>query len=92
MDLEAEGLFTGGEKRVRLEVLSGKPKAGFAAMAAYGFEEGTKEIVVRSGQPNAVTIMLTRARTLKPSPSRVIDCETQMVLETLADIPVDLAF
>ncbi len=51
-DLEAEGLFTGGEKRIRLELFSGKAEVGSAAMAAYGFEEGTKEIMVRSGQAN----------------------------------------
>jgi hypothetical protein len=91
LDLEAVGLFTGGEKKVRLEVFSGKTEAGFAAMAAYGFEEGTREIVVRSGQPNPVTIMLASGQKFETVTIRVIDCETQMVLETLADLPVDLA-
>ena len=91
LDLEAVGLFTGGEKKVRLEVLSGKTDAGFAAMAAYGFEEGTKEIVIRSGQPNSVTIMLAPGQKFETVTIRAIDCENQMVLETLADLPVDLA-
>lgn len=92
LELEAEGLFTVGEKRVRLEVFSGKAEAGFAAMAAYGFEEGTKEILVKSGQPNPVTIMLTPGQKFETVTLRAIDCETQIVLETLADVPVDLAF
>ncbi len=91
LDLEAAGLFTGGEKKIRLEVISGKSEAGSAAMAAYGFEEGTKEIVIRSGQPNPVTIMLAPGQKFETITIRAVDCETQMVLETLADLPVDLA-
>ena len=91
LDFEARGLFTGGQKRIRLEIVSGKAEVGVVAMAAYGFEEGAREILVKSGQPNAITAMLTTSDKIKSLTIRVIDCETQLVLESIGDIPVDLA-
>jgi hypothetical protein len=91
VSLEAQGLLPTAQKRVRLEILSGKAEVGGVAMAAYGFEEGTREFLVQSGQPNAVTVMLNPREPLKALTIRSVDCETQLVLETISDIPVDLA-
>ena len=89
--MESQGLFVAGQKRVRLEIFSGKAEVGMVAMASYGFEEGTREFIVESGQPNAVTVMLDPREPLKSLTIRAIDCESQLILETISDIPVDLA-
>jgi hypothetical protein len=86
-----EGLFGEAQKRIRLEVLAGKTEVGYAAMASYGYEEGTREIAVTSGKPNAVTMMLTATGAVTKISLRAVDCETQLVLGELADIPVELA-
>ena len=89
--LEAEGLFKDVQKRIQLEALSGKDTVGMAAMAAYGFEEGTREVTVVAGNPNSVTMMITAPGKLQKIQLRAIDCETQLPLATVSDVPVDLA-
>ena len=74
-----------------MEVLAGKEVVGSAAMAAYGFEEGTKEVTVKSGEPNAVTLMLAGASTPTHVSLKVIDSETELPLATMNDIAVNLA-
>jgi hypothetical protein len=91
VNLEAEGLFKDVQKRIQLEALSGKDSVGMAAMAAYGFEEGTREISVTAGNPNSVTMMITGVGKLQNIQLRAIDCETQLPLATVSDVPVDLA-
>jgi hypothetical protein len=91
VNLEAEGLFKDAQKRIQLEALSGKDIVGMAAMAAYGFEEGTKEVTVRAGNPNSVTMMITAAAKLQKIQLRAVDCETQLPLAIVNDVPVDLA-
>ena len=66
LTLESEEMFAPAPRRVRVEVLAGKEVAGSAAMAAYGFEEGTKEVTVKSGEPNAVTLMLAGPSNAEP--------------------------
>jgi hypothetical protein len=89
--LTAEGLFGETQKRIRLEALSAKTEVGYAAVASYGYEEGTREIAIVSGKPNAVTMMLTATDAVTKISLRAIDCETQLVLGELTDIPVELA-
>jgi len=89
--LTAEGLFGETQKRIRLEALSAKTEVGYAAVASYGYEEGTREIVIASGKPNAVTMMLTATDAVTKISIRAIDCETQLGLGELTDIPVELA-
>ena len=88
--MEEEGLFSPDEVCVRATVMSGKAEVGFCAMAAYGYEEGSREITLRRNQPNALTMMLTA----DPTPERVtiglIDCHTQLELAMLPDVPVRL--
>jgi hypothetical protein len=88
--LKEEGLFGPGEVRVRAVLESGKTEAGFCAMAAYGYEEGTKEITLRENQPNALTFMLSGESKLEKVTVRLLDCHTQLELASLADVPVKL--
>lgn len=87
--IEEEGLFGPEEIRVRAVLESPQGEAGFCAMAAYGYEEGTREILLKRGQPNALTFMLSG------SPSqvaiRVTDCSNQLDVGSKTDIPVKLS-
>jgi hypothetical protein len=89
--LKADGLFSEAQKRIRFEARSGKNEVGYAAMASYGYEEGTREIAIVSGKPNSVTMMLTATEDVTKISVRAIDCETQLVLAELTDIAVELA-
>jgi hypothetical protein len=87
---EPSGLFPAEEKKVRLEITSGKAEAGLAVTAAYGFDEALRELSVEVGRPNSVTVMLSG----NESPGRitisVLDTQSQVVLDALRDVPVDL--
>jgi hypothetical protein len=87
--MTTEGLFAEGARRLRFELVTGQQEAGRAATAAYGFEDGTGEVLVKSGQPNVVTLMLT-AEAGQAVTIRVLDCQTQVVLDTLRDVPIKL--
>jgi len=87
---EAEGLFPSTERRLRLDVISGKAQVGSAVAAGYGFEEGTREVKVQPGKPNVVTLMIQTADAPNAVTVQVMDSETQLVLGALKDIPVDL--
>ena len=71
-------------------VLSGDREVGFCAMAAQGYEEGTREIVLRPDAPNALTFMLSEDRGVEAVTVRILDCRTQLVLACMSDIPVKL--
>ncbi len=88
VEATADGLFTEGEHRIRLEILSGKDEVGMAATAAYGFEEGTHEVILTPGKPNAVTLMISAATPPTAITIQAIDCATQVVLQSLKDVPV----
>jgi hypothetical protein len=87
---EPSGLFPAEEKKVRLEITSGKAEAGLAVTAAYGFDDALRELSVEVGRPNSVTVMLSG----NESPGRitisVLDAQSQVVLDALRDVPVDL--
>jgi len=91
VSMESEEMFTPEPKAVRVEIVSGKEVIGHAAMASYGFEEGTREILVESGKPNAVTMMLSGQVIPEHADLRVIDSKTENHLATLSKIPVNLA-
>lgn len=91
LNMEVEGLFTDVSKRVRLEILSGKDEVGYAAIAAYGYEEGSREILVNSGKPNSVTVMISAIEKIVNIEIRAVDCESQLLLASLTDVPVELA-
>jgi hypothetical protein len=91
LTLESDEMFSPSTKRVRVEVLAGKEMAGSPAMAAYGFEEGTREVTVKSGEPNAVTLMLAGTPPPTHVSLKVIDSETGLPLAAMNDIAVNLA-
>ena len=88
--LKDEGLFSPEEVRVRAIIVSGKTEVGFCAMAAYGYEEGTREIILRMNQPNALTFMLEGDTHSEKVTVRLLDCHTQLELESLVGIQVQL--
>jgi len=90
VEAQAEGLFPEAERRVRLELRSGKEEIGAAVAAAYGFEEGARELTVKPGQPNVVTLMIQAPDPPKTVTIQVVDCENQIVLDVMKDIPVEL--
>jgi hypothetical protein len=89
VEMTAEGLFADEGRRLRFELVSGPQEAGRAAAAAYGFEDGTGEILIKPGQPNVVTFMLT-AEAGQAVTIRVLDCQSQVVLDALKDIAIKL--
>jgi hypothetical protein len=88
--LEVHGLFKTEEVRVRAAVLSNKKEVGFCAMAAYGYEDGSREIVLRRKKPNALTFMLSEDAGVEKVTIQIVDCHTQLELASLADLPVKL--
>ncbi len=85
------GLFGGDTKRVKVVVRANRTEVGTAAMAAYGFEEGSQEIVLEKDRPNAITMMLTAEVTTPTVSVHVLDATTQVELAALQPIPVDIA-
>jgi hypothetical protein len=88
--LKEEGLFSPDEVRVRANIMSGKTEVGFCAMAAYGYEEGSREITLQKNQPNALTMMLTADLAPERVTISLIDCHTQLELAAMTDVPVSL--
>ena len=91
VEAEATGFFPDAEKRVRLQVLSDKTEVGGAVAAGYDFEEGPREVKILSGKPNVVTLMVQSTETPRMVDIQAIDCDSQLVLDTLQDVPVELA-
>ena len=89
VELKGEGLFAVDTRRVEFQLLCGQKSAGRAAAAAYGFEDGTGEVLLTSGQPNVVTFMLN-ADVGQTLTIRAMDCQTQVALDALKDLPVKL--
>ena len=88
--LEVHGLFQPEDVRIRATVLSNKKEVGFCAMAAYGYEEGSREITMRNNEPNTLTFMLADDVGVLKVTVQIVDCHTQLELAALADVPVKL--
>jgi len=88
---EGGDLFAAEEKRVRVEVRSGKRLVGNAATAGYGFEDGTTEIQLRRKDPNTVTLLITEEAGLKQLSVHVLDAESRVELVSLMNLEVDIA-
>lgn len=87
---DAQGLFPPKVVRVRAAVLSKKKEVGFCAMAAYGYEGGSREITIRKNEPNALTFMLSEDTGVEKVTVQIVDCHTQLELASMADVPVKL--
>jgi hypothetical protein len=88
---ESTGLFTTEELRVRVVVRANKKDIGFAAMAAYGFEDGTQEIVLQKDRSNPITLMLPAEVDVKAVSVHVLDAATHVELGRKENIPVAIA-
>lgn len=84
------GLFEDGTKRIRVVVRANRAEVGGAAMAAYGFEEGTQEIVLEKDRPNAITLMLNTEFDASTASVHVLDATTQVELAAMKNIPVEI--
>lgn len=91
VSMETEEMFSPDPKTVRMELVSGKEVIGHAVMAAGGFDESTREIVVETGRPNAVTMMLSSKTFPAHVDLLVIDSKTELHLATLPNLPINLA-
>jgi hypothetical protein len=89
VEMKTGGLFAEEGCRLRFELVSGQQEAGRAVASAYGFEDGTGEVMVKTGQPNVVTFMLN-ADAGQAVTIRALDCSRQVVLDSLKDVPVKL--
>lgn len=87
--LKAKGLFEVEDRRLRFEMVSGQKEIGRAATAAYGFEDGTGEVTVKTDQPNFVTFMLNTDAGADVT-IRVLDCQSQVILDSLKNVPIKL--
>jgi len=88
--LEVQGLFQTEDVRIRATVFSNKKEVGFCAMAAYGYEEGSREITMRKYESNALTFMLADDVGDGKVTVQIVDCHTQLELAALDDVPVKL--
>jgi len=78
-------------KRVKVVVRANHSEVGVAAMAAYGFEEGKKEIVLEEKRPNAITMMLTADVDMPALSVHVLDATTLVELAAIRNIPVAIS-
>ena len=85
------GLFGDDTKRIKVIVRAHRTEVGVAAMAAYGFEEGTQEIVLEKDRPNAITMMLTSEVEASTVSVHLLDATTQVELASLKNIPLEIA-
>jgi hypothetical protein len=85
------GLFGDDTKRVRVVVRANRTDVGVATMAAYGFEEGTQEIVLAKDRPNAITMMLTTEVETPTVSVHVLDAATHVEFVSQKNIPVEIA-
>src|SRR5712691_1998396 len=84
------GLFGDAMKRVKVVVRANRTEVGGAAMAAYGFEEGTQEVALEKDRPNAITMMLTTEVDASTVSVHVLDATTQVEFAALKNIPVEI--
>ena len=84
------GLFGDDTKRVKVVARTGRTDVAAAAMAAYGFEEGTQEVLLEKDRPNAVTMMLTTEVDSPTLSIHVLDATTQVELASTKNIPVEI--
>jgi len=84
-------LFGNNTRRVKVIVLANRNQVGVAAMAAYGFEEGTQEIVLEENRPDAITMMLTCDVDAPTVSVHVLDATTHVEIAAIKNIPVEIS-
>jgi len=91
VEAKAGGIFQEEGRRIRLEIVAGKEEVGKAVAAGYDYDERKNEIIVRPEKPNVVTLMLHRVEAPSALTIQAVDVESQIVLDAIKDIPVELA-
>jgi len=91
ISMESDEIFVPEPKSVRVEMVSGKDLVGHAAIASYGFEESTREVLVECGKPNAVTMMITAGNLPEQVDLRVIDGRNESQLAEISKVKINLA-
>lgn len=87
----AKGLYSREEIRVRMALKHNKKEVGSVVTATYGFDEGTKEILLKKDEPNHVTFMLTELEEVDSLTVCVYDAITEVELGKLEKIPVKIS-
>ena len=89
---EGAGLFGAAAIRVAVVGRANRRDVAAPAMAAYGYGESTREVVLERGRPNPVTMMLTQEIEGRSMAILVLDAATQVELARLEDVEVALVF
>jgi len=89
--LKSGDFFAEPERRVILDVVSGRKSVGTVMAATYGLEVGAGELLLKSGAENLVTLKLDD-ESVKSLTIRIRDCQTQNVVAQSEGIPVSIAF
>ncbi|NIM12894.1 MAG: PglZ domain-containing protein [Candidatus Aminicenantes bacterium] len=84
-----KSLFGPGEIRIKAQVKSGNREVGNAVMSAYGFEGGTKEILLKKDKENHITFMLTEEEDIQHVFVQILDTKSQIELKRSDKIPVE---
>ena len=85
------GLYDAGALRVRVIGRANRKDVAVPAMASYGFEEGTREMILQRGKPNPVTMMLTIEVESRSITVHVLDASTEVELARIEGIEVELS-
>ena len=92
LNLKGEELFMPESRRVAISITQGRKTVGQVAMAAYGFEESTRSILLEPDNPNAVTVMISpEAKNQSSIRIRVEDVQSGVVLAEAANVPLTLS-
>jgi hypothetical protein len=92
LSLTGEELFRPESRRVAISITQGRKAVGYAAMAAYGFEESTRSILLEPDKPNAVTVMISpEAKNQSSIRIKVEDIQTGVVVAEVANVPLTLS-
>jgi len=86
------GIGSSEEIRIKIAARANRKDVGAVVTAAYGFEEGAKEILLKDGKPNAVTLILTEDQGFESVTVHVLDAISQVELTKSEPIPVGIAF
>jgi len=87
----AVDFFSPDEIRIRALPVSEKKEVGFAAVAAYGYEPGTKEITLAKDRPNVITFMLTEEKGINELSVLIYDTVLNQEIGRLVSVPVKLS-
>ncbi len=91
LDYTPAGLYAPAETRVKTTIKSGNQEVGTATMAAYGFEEGTREILLKKGKINNIAFRLAETAGIEYVSVHVLDAVSQVELARIEKIPVNIS-